>query len=230
MNTRVTNKIQVDESFFNEVVILNTKQRIKEAIKKFDVLKKEIENLIKKSNWIKIGNKDVYYESTENVIVPNLKTFVCGYGENKRKKFEGFKGELPSEKQILNIFTGNFKLNIFYINSCIINGNGEFIKLVFAAESTVNVKSCNVSDISLFLLLLAKYVYDIINAYNIIDGIINFVFCQHIVNNKINIITKYILVLDTKLSKIFLLLVCINLSFYIFYFTSKYSICQYSIL
>ena len=55
MNTRITNKIQVDESFLNEVVILNTKQRIKEAIKKFDVLKREIENLIKKSNWIKIG-------------------------------------------------------------------------------------------------------------------------------------------------------------------------------
>ena len=43
MNTRITNKIQVDESFLNEVVILNTKQRIKEAVKKFDVLKKEIE-------------------------------------------------------------------------------------------------------------------------------------------------------------------------------------------
>ena len=68
MNTRITSKIQVDESFLNEVVILNTKQRIKEAIKKFDVLKKEIENLIKKSNWIKIGNKDVYYEATENII------------------------------------------------------------------------------------------------------------------------------------------------------------------
>ena len=134
MNTRVTNKIQVDESFFNEVVILNTKQRIKEAIKKFDVLKKEIENLIKKSNWVKIGNKDVYYESIENVIVPNLKTFVCGYGENKRKKFEGFKGELPSEKQILNIFTGNFKLNIFYINSCIINGNGDTKSYIRCAD------------------------------------------------------------------------------------------------
>ena len=42
--------------------------------------------------------------------------------------------------------------------SKIINGNGELIKLVLAAESTVNVKSCKVSDISLFLLLLAKYV------------------------------------------------------------------------
>ena len=116
----------------------------------------------------------------------------------------------------------NFELfhTTFPSVSNIINGNGEFIKLVFAAESTVSVKSCSVSDISLFLLLFAKYVYANINTYNIIDGIINILFCQQIPSNNINIITKYIFVLDTKLSKIFLLLVCINLSFYIFYFTS----------
>lgn len=126
MNTRVTNKIQVDESFFNEVVILNTKQRIKEAIKKFDVLKKEIENLIKKSNWVKIGNKDVYYESTENVIVPNLKTFVCGYGTNEIKKFQGFKGVFPTVNQIKGIFMGKNKLkNFFDDEGLILNGNGE---------------------------------------------------------------------------------------------------------
>ena len=39
------------------------------------------------------------------------------------------------------------------LDSKIINGNGEFIKLLFAAVSTDNVKSCNVLEISLFLLL-----------------------------------------------------------------------------
>ena len=114
MNTRITNKIQVDESFLNEVVILNTKQRIKEAIKKFDVLKKEIENLIKKSNWIKIGNKDVYYEATENIIFPNLETFICSYTwENFNSIFEGFEGELISEKQASQLFVNKKDKNIF---------------------------------------------------------------------------------------------------------------------
>ena len=146
MNTRITNRIQVDESFLNEVVILKIKQRIKEAIKKFDIkkLEKEIENLIKKSNWIKMGNKDVYYESTENVIVPNLRTFVCGYGSNMIKLFEKFKGELPNEKQIINIFTGNNKLNILYDNNgYIINGNG---------DRTRYIRCLDGRDISLFSL------------------------------------------------------------------------------
>ena len=131
MSTRDTYKIQVDESFLNEVVILNTKQRIKEAIKKFDVLKKEIENLIKKSNWIKIGNKDVYYESTENVIVPNLETFVCGSGTNEIKKFEGFDGEFPTVNQIKAIFMGKNKLkNFFDDDGWILNGDGDERKCI----------------------------------------------------------------------------------------------------
>ena len=43
-------------------------------------------------------------------------------------------------------------------NHCLELCNGEFIKLLLAVESTVIVKSCNCSDISLFLLLFAKYV------------------------------------------------------------------------
>ena len=133
MNTRVTNKIQVDESFLNEVVILNTKQRIKEAVKKFDIekLQKEIENLIKKSNWVKIENKDVYYESTENVIVPNLETFVCGSGTNEIKKFEGFDGEFPTVNQIKAIFMGKNKLkNFFDDDGWILNGDGDERKCI----------------------------------------------------------------------------------------------------
>ena len=41
----------------------------------------------------------------------------------------------------------------FPVVSNITSGNGEFIKLVFAAESTVIVRSCNDSDNSFFLLL-----------------------------------------------------------------------------
>ena len=110
----------------------------------------------------------------------------------------------------------NFELfhTTFPSVSIIISGNGEFIKLVLAAESTVSVKSCNVSDISLFLLLFAKYVYAETNTNINIDGIMNFVFCIDIAINSNNIIIKYIFVLDTKLSKNFLLLLfCIKLSF-----------------
>ena len=45
-----------------------------------------------------------------------------------------------------------------------------------------------------------------IDIYNIIDGIINIGLNTDIKINNINIITKYILVLDTKLSNTFLLL------------------------
>ena len=118
MNTRITNKIQVDESFLNEVVILNTKQRIKEAVKKFDVLKKEIENLIKKSNWIKIGNKDVYYELTENAIIPDItKIELALCNKNFIDEFEDFKGKLITEKQVLNLFFDRVNTNPFMNNN-----------------------------------------------------------------------------------------------------------------
>ena len=58
------------------------------------------------------------------------------------------------------------------------------------------------------------------------DGIIIIGFKMHIIINNINIKTKYILVLDTKLSKILLLLVCIVPPLYIYYFTSNNQICQ----
>ena len=55
--------------------------------------------------------------------------------------------------------------------STIINGIGEYIKLFFAAEFTFSVKSCKCCDISLFLLLFAKYVYPKIAINSIIAGI-----------------------------------------------------------
>ena len=104
----------------------------------------------------------------------------------------------------------NFVLlqTIFPSVSTIINGIGEYIKLFFAAEFTFNVRSCKCWLISLFLLLFAKYVYPKIAINIIIAGIINFGFSMHIAVNKINIITRYIFVLDTKLSNNFLLLLC----------------------
>ena len=120
MSTRDTYKIQVDESFLNEVVILNTKQRIKEAIKKFDIkkLEKEIENLIKKSNWIKIGNKDVYYESTENAIIPDITKIELALCNKKFiSEFEDFKGELITKEQVLNLFFDKVNTNPFMNNN-----------------------------------------------------------------------------------------------------------------
>ena len=120
MSTRDTYKIQVDESFLNEVVILNTKQRIKEAIKKFDIkkLEKEIENLIKKSNWVKIGNKDVYYESTENAIIPDITKIELALCNKKFiSEFEDFKGELITKEQVLNLFFDKVNTNPFMNNN-----------------------------------------------------------------------------------------------------------------
>lgn len=120
MNTKITSKIQVDESFINELVILNIKQRIKEAIEKFDIkkLEKEIENFMKKSNWIKIGNKDVYYESTENVIIPDItKIELALCNKNFMGEFEDFKGNLITEKQVLNLFFDKVNTNPFINNT-----------------------------------------------------------------------------------------------------------------
>ena len=101
----------------------------------------------------------------------------------------------------------NFELlhTTFPSVSIIIKGNGAFIKLLLAAESTVKVKSCNCSDISLFLLLFAKYVYPNTNTYITIDGIIKLVFKYDNITSNKKIITRYIFVLDTKLSNNFLL-------------------------
>ena len=74
----------------------------------------------------------------------------------------------------------------------IINGNGEFISVFFAAESTVNVRSCKCSEISLFLLLSVKYEYITIAMYIIVAGIINVGLYIHITINNIKIIIKYI--------------------------------------
>ena len=128
METKIINKIQIDKNSLNKLVIPITKQRIKESIKKFDVLKQEIENLIKKSNWIKIGNKDVYYEATENVIVPNLETFICSckdYINDQWNVFEGFKGVLPTEEQVNKLFFSESKLEKFITSGKLINGNGK---------------------------------------------------------------------------------------------------------
>ncbi len=135
METKIINKIQIDKNSLNKLIILITKQRIEEAIKKFDVLKKKIENIVKESNWIKIGNKDVYYEATENVILPNLEIFTCSCKDYINKKwnvFEGFKGKLPTEKQVNNLFFTKNKLKKFMNDNNVINGNKKnyhYIKL-----------------------------------------------------------------------------------------------------
>ncbi|MCI6188756.1 MAG: hypothetical protein MR691_02255, partial [Clostridium sp.] len=128
METKIINKIQIDKNSLNKFVKQMTRQRIKESIKRFDVLKQEIEKLIKKSNWIKIENKDVYYESTENVILPNLETFTCSckdYINDQWNVFEGFKGILPTEGQVNNLFFSENKLKKFINNGRLINGNGK---------------------------------------------------------------------------------------------------------
>lgn len=135
MSTRPTNKIQVNEDFLEEIIKMETKKRIKEAIKKLNIftLREEIDSLIEKSNWIKMGNKDVYYEESENVIVPNLKTFVCScYTQAKDdcNTFEGFIGELPSLEQVESLFFGNKKLNEFFYGGRIRNGNGNYYNYV----------------------------------------------------------------------------------------------------
>ena len=67
--------------------------------------------------------------------------------------------ELNSLMYVLISIFANSDINLELLHttfpsvSKIIRGNGEFIRLVFAAESTVIVKSCKVSDISLFLFL-----------------------------------------------------------------------------
>ena len=59
-------------------------------------------------------------------------------------------------------------------------------------------------------LLFAKYAYHSTNIYTITDGIIILLFCTLIAISNIKIITKYIFVLDTNLSKTFLFVLCIT--------------------
>ena len=91
----------------------------------------------------------------------------------------------------LSLFTSsnsllNFSLLqiIFPFISIIINGNGEFINVVFAALLTFNVKSLNCSDNSDFFLLLfiivaaIKIIYSTANIINAISS--NFYLLLHV--------------------------------------------------
>ena len=114
----------------------------------------------------------------------------------------------------INSLTNVLLLHItFPFVSAIIRGNGEFIKVVFAALSPLKVKSFMWFDNSDFLFLSLHKVYAMIKAYKIIDGIINLISCIHTNINKTKIIAKYIFVLETNLSNTFLLLLDILLSF-----------------
>ena len=104
----------------------------------------------------------------------------------------------------INSLTNVLLLHItFPFVSAIIRGNGEFIKVVFAALSPLKVKSFIWFDNSDFLFLSLHKVYAMIKAYKIIDGIINLISCIHTNINKTKIIAKYIFVLETNLSNTF---------------------------
>ena len=174
----------------------------------------------------------IYSPTTLYVLFP---IFTCF----KIKSFNSFLSSLlPFSSSSFISFTMLFKCVLMstFANSCmnfelfqiifpsvsiITSGNGEFINVLLAAVSTVSVKSFICAESSAFLLLLVQYAYIIINAYPIIPGVIKRTSYMHNVIINIAIITKYIFVFDTSLSKIFLLLL-LDINFSLFFIISQY--------
>lgn len=126
MVTKIVNEIIADEVILKELTENERRCRIKEALKIFTELEQEIYSLME-SSWIKIKNKDVYYNSDLNIIIPNLDTFEAGkisvYGlyDNKSfiNSFSGFEGELLSQNQAIHLFLEDNKNPFLKKYNCI---------------------------------------------------------------------------------------------------------------
>lgn len=111
MDTKSTNEIFITEDLLEQLIISERERRIEEAIKQFDILRNEVEEILK-DDWVKIKNKDVYYIRSRDIVVPNLINFNCsesytqyGFKENEFiNEFEGFKGKLPTREELEVIF------------------------------------------------------------------------------------------------------------------------------
>lgn len=111
MVTKIVNEIIADEIILKQLIENERKCRIKEALKIFTELVQEIYSLME-SSWIKIKNKDVYYNSDLNIILPNLDNFEPGKTSVSRSYddksfinyFSGFNGKLINFDQASYLF------------------------------------------------------------------------------------------------------------------------------
>jgi hypothetical protein len=114
MDTKSTNEIFITEDLLEKLIVSERERRIEEALEQFDILRDEIETILK-DDWVKIKNKDVYYLRSEDMLVPNLVNFHCSesgtnhaFKENEfDNEFEEFIGTLPTREELEEIFKEN---------------------------------------------------------------------------------------------------------------------------
>lgn len=120
--TKNVDRIAVSEEYYDSMENDVKIRQLKNAMKQFDALIEELEGLIEKNEWIKIENREVYYNKKYNLLMPDLDKFEagsisidleCDKSKFRKLNFDDFKGEILDSMQIKDIFFSNNK-SIFY--------------------------------------------------------------------------------------------------------------------
>jgi len=139
---------KVDKIYCDELLL---KQLIDEnLIERLENYKTEFLEKIKSvfiNGWVKIQNKNIYYNHDLKAIFPNLLDFKCGISEISSKydeksfvnEFSGFKGELISIREAKLLFIKNRDGNPFIKNGKIQTKTGSFNKITITCEHYINI-------------------------------------------------------------------------------------------
>ena len=118
LKTSSTNKIWVDEKFFDDIAKRVTNQKINEAEKLLNdfYVKLSVEVRTMTSQWIKIEGKDIFYIHKFKILMPDLTSFRCSVvNENKfNNNFFGYNGRIINETEAYDLFYINRNSNIFF--------------------------------------------------------------------------------------------------------------------
>lgn len=120
--TKPIDIIALDDDKFEKLAKSN---RIKEIMKQVNVINNSVEAIVdnieiisnNQHGWIKIQNKDIFYNSNIDAILPNLKTFELGscpigskeFKKNFKKNFAGYVGTYVEQKDVSILFNKNRK-------------------------------------------------------------------------------------------------------------------------
>ncbi len=124
MDTKSIEKVAISEDVVNIIASDIQSKLIDSQIESVNKLlaehipsiRAEFETIMKNSdNWVKIENKDVFYNTDIHSLLPNFANFEVGQQTSKlaydsstfKNTFEGYTGELPTKDELIKMFTDN---------------------------------------------------------------------------------------------------------------------------